>query len=84
MRMRDGDLDKFKEANPKLFGFRRPTETKSKTPDLIKNDPLAKEQGIDLVEKPAETGVSKQVVQTFKDLRGLHHPQQDMKNDESK
>ena len=84
MRMRDGDLDKFKEANPKLFGFRRPTETKSKTPDLIKNDPLAQEQGIDLVEKPAETGVSKQVVQTFKDLRGLTHPQQDMKNDESK
>ena len=83
MRMRDGDLDKFKDANPKLFGFRRPTETKSNAPDLIKNDPLAKEQGIDMVEKPPETGVSKKVVSTFTRLRAFQHPQQDMQNDEA-
>jgi archaellum biogenesis ATPase FlaH len=83
MRMRDGDLDKFKEANPKLFGFRRPTETNSNTPDLIKNDPLAQELGVTMAEKVEETGVSKKAVGAFKALRAMRHQQQDMQNDEA-
>jgi hypothetical protein len=51
------------------------------TPERIKNDPIAKEQGIDTKENPVETGINKKVVEVFANLRNFTHPQQELKDD---
>ena len=80
MRMTDGDPDIFEEANPKLFGRKRVADNRS---DRIKNDPLAKEQGIDVEEKPVETGKGKMAVSAFANLRNMTHQQQELRDDTS-
>jgi hypothetical protein len=80
MRMSDGDPDIFEQANPKLFGRKRVTDN---TPDLIKNDPLAQEQGIDVEEKTVETGQKAMAVSAFAQMRGMTHQQQELKDDAS-
>jgi hypothetical protein len=83
MRMGDDDIEKFKEANPKLFGFKHSPSKKSDTSERIKNDPIAQELGVELAEKPAESGSGIKVVETLTKLRNFTHSQQDMKNDEA-
>lgn len=83
MRMTDGNLDTFQEANPKLFGRKHAEANRSSTPDKIKNDPIAKELGVEMAEEKLESGAGKQAVEAFKRLRALSHEQQELQNDKA-
>lgn len=85
MRMTDGERERFEEANPRLFSYKRLVTSikKNESPELIKNDPLAQEMGVEMTEKPAESGTGMKVADTLSRLRSITHAQQDKKNDTS-
>jgi len=82
-RMSDGDRDLFEKSNPKIFGFKRPAEeSRGRVNESVKNDPIVKELGIQVKEEEEKSGSSKNAVEAFAKLRSLHHPQQELVNND--
>ncbi len=72
-RMTDGDMDKFQEANPTMFGRKRAKQQDNTTSERVTKDALVREQGgVDIPStKDKESGRSEKATDTLNRLRQM-------------
>lgn len=78
-RMTDGDMDKFQEANPTMFGRARAKQSDNTTSERVTKDALVQEQGgVDTSKaKDNESGRSDKAVDTLNKLRQMQGARND-------